>query len=99
MAIAPTNRRRFLALSMGILGTAAVPLLAACSQAPASPTSAPSQAQPTQAPAAAGATQPAAAATTAPQAGTQPSSGGGKVNIVMHSWLEDPKDTFWGPTI
>ena len=99
------SRRRLLATSLGFAAVS-VPLLAACSQAPAaSPTTAPAAA-PTSAPAAAATTAPTQAPsagattrpTTQPAAATQPASGG-PVTIVMHSWVEDPQDTFWGPTI
>jgi multiple sugar transport system substrate-binding protein len=103
------SRRRFLVSSIAVMGAAAVPLIAACSQAPAAaPTVAPAApaAAPTSAaaaPAAAPTAAPAAPAaaatpTTAPAAAVAPATGQ-PVTIIMHSWLEDPQDTFWGPTI
>jgi multiple sugar transport system substrate-binding protein len=64
-------------------------------QAAAQPTAAPqAAAQPTKAPA----QQSAAAPTTAATAASQPASGQ-QVTVVLHNWVEDPQDTFWGPTI
>jgi len=104
------SRRRLLGWSVGIAAASVTPLLAACSQTPGTSTgsssssssSSTSAAQPTTAPAAAAPTsapaQLAAAPTTAPAAG-QSTTNGQPVTVVMHSWLEDPQDTFWGPTI
>jgi multiple sugar transport system substrate-binding protein len=107
------SRRRFLVSSLAVMGAAAVPLIAACSQAPASPTAAPAApaapSAPTAttaaaaAPAAGAATPtkaaaPAAAATptTAPAAVAAPATGG-KIELRIHDWLQDPNDTFYGP--
>ena len=86
------SRRRLLATSVGLVTVSALPLFAACSQAPAPPTPAPSAA-PTSAPAS------QATATAAPQATTAPATNGQPVTVVLHWWLEDPQNTFWGPTI
>ncbi len=102
MAASWVSRRQFLA--GGGLASLAV-LVSACSQPAAAPTQAP---QPTTAPAQQPssqqpasqqpASQQAATPTQAAQAAGQPVSTGA-VTVRMHSWLEDPQDTFWGPTI
>lgn len=90
------SRRRFLIGSLA----GATALVSACSQAaPAAPTTAPAKSA---APAPAATSAPASAASSQPaptQAASQPSTNGQPVTIIMHSWLEDPQNTFWGPTI
>src|SRR5262245_55163500 len=97
------TRRRFLTAAFGVAAAATLPLIAACSSAPAAaPTTVP--AQPTTAPAAAAPTTaptqaPAAAAATptaAPQAAAQPASGQA-IELRIHDWEQDPDNVFYGP--
>lgn len=96
MARGGWTRRRFV---LGAGGAGMVILLAACGQqSTASQGSSSSASASTAAPTAAASTQSGAQPTAAPKASSQ-STGSGPVTIVMHNWLEDPKNTFWGPTI
>jgi multiple sugar transport system substrate-binding protein len=79
---------------------AAVGLLAACGGTGAATTAATSAAATTAAASAPSTTAAAAAATSSgPAAPANPTPKAGAVQVVMHSWLEDPNDTFWGPEI
>lgn len=104
MGQSTVTRRRFVVTSL--IGTAALPILAACggaapaaqpTTAPAAPAALPTAA-PTQAPAPTAAPAPttAATATPAPAAAAAP-AGQGTVELRIHDWEQDPQNVFYGP--
>lgn len=81
---------------------AAVGLLAACGGTTAATTAASSSAGASQAPSASqAATSASAAAATSsgPAAPVNPTPKAGATQVIVHWWLEDPTDGFWGPEI
>lgn len=98
MSTSKVQRRHFLALSLS--GAAA--MVAACSQqAPASPAASSASSNPpaTSAPASNQSAAPAPTTAQSSAPAQSSSTNGQQVTVILHWWLEDPQNTFWGPTI
>lgn len=97
MKAIPFSRRTLLQAAVSFAG---VGLLAACGGTVTTTTSAPASGAATTAAAQAATTAAAvSAASSGPAAPANPTPKAGAVQVVMHSWLEDPTDGFWGPRI
>jgi len=91
------SRRSWLRLAGSM---AAVGLLAACGGTNAATTSPAASAATSASSQAATSSSAAVAATSSAQPQpANPTPKAGAVQVIMHSWLEDPNDTFWGPEI